>query len=197
MSTFQRTRLESQPRQQRWWGLLIRGIVAVLFGLGTLFWPHLTLLVLVALFGVYVLIDGITAVIGALREYDTNPHWWVLFLEGLAGIVIGVLTFVLPGLTALALLYLIAIWAIVTGVMELVSAFAIRRVLPMEWTLIIAGILSIVLGIFLALRPVVGLLGLVWAIGIYAIIFGILLIVRAFQFRMREPSAPAAPAAPV
>jgi uncharacterized membrane protein HdeD (DUF308 family) len=169
---------------------LIRGIAAIIFGLGALFWPHLTLLVLVALFGAYVLIDGITAVIGAIREHDTNSHWWILFLEGLAGIIIGVLTFVWPGITALALLYLIALWAIVTGVIELVSAFSVRRVIPMEWTLIVAGILSIALGVFLALQPIVGLLGLVWAIGIYAIIFGVLLIVRAFQFRERAPAAP-------
>lgn len=177
----------AEPRlmRQHWWMLLIRGIAAVLFGLAALFWPGLTLLVLVALFGAYALIDGIAAVIGAIRERHVAPRWWVLLLEGIVGIIVGILTFIWPGITALALLFLIAAWAIITGVVEIVAALSMNRALALEWTLALAGILSLLLGAFLILQPAASLLGLVWAIGVYALIFGVLLIVRAFQFRSR------------
>ncbi|MBE3559707.1 MAG: HdeD family acid-resistance protein [Ktedonobacteraceae bacterium] len=173
----------SRLMRQYWWSLLIRGIVAILFGLAALFWPRLTLLVLVTLFGAFALIDGIVAVFVSLQERETAPRWWMLLLEGLAGIIIGLVTFFWPGITAFALLYLIAAWAIITGIFEIAAGFAMNRAFGFEWTLIIVGILSVLLGIFLAFQPVAGLLAIVWVIGIYALIAGILLIVRAFQFR--------------
>jgi uncharacterized membrane protein HdeD (DUF308 family) len=174
---------DMQISRHYWWVLGLRGLLAVLFGLAAIVWPRLTLLVLVLLFGAYALVGGVMAVLVSLQERGVFARWWVLLLEGLAGIAAGVLTFFWPAITALALLYLIAAWAIVTGLFEIAAAFSARLPLALEWTLAVAGILSVVLGIFLAIRPGAGLLGLVWVIGVYAIVFGILLIIRAFQFR--------------
>jgi uncharacterized membrane protein HdeD (DUF308 family) len=166
-----------------WWLMGLRGLLAVAFGVIAIVWPHVTLLVLVLLFGAYVLVDGVVAVIVSLQERKNFRQWWVLLLGGLAGIVVGVLTFVWPAITALVLLYLIAAWAIVTGVLEI--AAAVSGLLPVvaEWTLALAGIISILLGVLLAILPGVGLLSLVWVIGVYAIVYGVILIIRAFQFR--------------
>ncbi|MBV9691797.1 MAG: HdeD family acid-resistance protein [Ktedonobacteraceae bacterium] len=166
-----------------WWLLVIRGLVAVLFGLAAIVWPGLTLLVLVILFGAYALVDGVVAVIVALQERSIFRRWWVLLVEGLVGVAIGVITFFWPAITALVLLYLIAVWAIVTGIFELAAAFSGRVPVATEWTLALAGILSVLLGVLLAALPRAGLLSLVWLIGAYAIVFGVLLIIRAFQFR--------------
>src|SRR5712692_2477629 len=117
-----------------WWMLLIRGVVAVLFGLAAIVLTGLTALVLVYLFGAFALIDGIVAVVVSLQERAVAPRWWVLLIEGIVGILIGVLTFFSPLVTALALLYLIAAWAILTGVIEIVAAFSLRRALVLEWT---------------------------------------------------------------
>lgn len=165
------------------WLMGIRGILAVLFGLAAIVWPRLTLFVLVILFGAYALVNGVIAVIVSLQESRNFRHWWVLLLEGLAGIAVGVLTFIWPAITALALLYLIAAWAIVTGVFEIAAAFSGWLPLAMEWTLALAGVLSVLFGVLLAILPGVGLLSLVWLIGLYAIVFGVVLIIRAIQFR--------------
>ena len=173
----------AQMYRRYWWMLLIRGVVAVLFGLAAIVWPGLTALVLVYLFGAFAFVDGIVAVVVSLQERAIVPRWWVLLIEGIVGILIGVLTFFSPIVTALILLYLIATWAILTGILEIAAAFSMRRALVLEWTLAIAGILSILLGILLAIQPVSGILAVVWIIGVYAIVFGVLLIIRAFQFR--------------
>jgi uncharacterized membrane protein HdeD (DUF308 family) len=178
------TNVHAQVTRQYWLSLLIRGIIAVLFGLAAILWPGLTVLFLVALFGVYAFIDGVVDVVAAFRESKTVQYWWLLLLEGLVGIVIGIVTFFWPAITALILLYLIAIWAIVTGIFEIGAVFSKdNRSLSSEWTLGAAGVISIILGIILVLEPRGGILALVWTVGIYAIIFGILLLIRAFQFR--------------
>jgi uncharacterized membrane protein HdeD (DUF308 family) len=173
----------AQVSRNYWWLMGIRGILAVLFGLAAIVWPRLTLFVLVILFGAYALVNGVIAVIVSLQESRNFRHWWVLLLEGLAGIAVGVLTFIWPAITALALLYLIAAWAIVTGVFEIAAAFSGWLPLAMEWTLALAGVLSVLFGVLLAILPGVGLLSLVWLIGLYAIVFGVVLIIRAIQFR--------------
>lgn len=181
----------TQVSRNYWWTLAIRGLVAVFFGLAALLWPGLTLFILVIFFGAYVLIDGVVAMITSFQGRGNFRQWWVLLLEGLAGIVAGVLTFVWPAITALALLYLIAGWAIVTGVLEIAAAFSGRMQVAHEWTLAFAGALSVLLGVLLAVRPGAGLLSLVWVIGIYAIVFGVLLIIRAFEFRRTSELSPA------
>jgi uncharacterized membrane protein HdeD (DUF308 family) len=173
----------TQVSRHYWWLMAIRGLLAVLFGLAAIVWPGLTLFVLVILFGAYALVDGVVAVTVSFQERKSVRQWWVVLLGGIAGIIVGVLTFVWPAITALVLLYLIAAWAIVTGILEIAAAFSRRLPIAHEWTLVLAGILSVLFGVLLAILPGVGLLSLVWLIGIYALAFGVVLIIRAFQFR--------------
>jgi uncharacterized membrane protein HdeD (DUF308 family) len=168
---------------RNWWALALRGLVAILFGVLALLWPGLTLLALVFLFGAYVLVDGIVALLSALRAAQRHRRWGMLLLEGLAGIVAGILTFVWPGITTIVLLYLIAAWAVVTGILEVVTAIALREELRGEWLLGLSGVASVVFGILLFAQPGAGAVALVWLIGWYAIIFGILLLAVAFRLR--------------
>ena len=172
-----------QAVRRNWWMLALRGVLAIIFGLIALFAPGIALLAFVYVFAVYALIDGIMAVYIAIRERGSLSRWgWVLF-EGILGIIAGIVAFVYPGLTALVLLYIVAIWAVVTGIMEIVTAIAIRGFVAREWALGLAGILSIIFGIVLFIFPGAGLLSILWLVGIYGIVFGILFIVRAFQMR--------------
>jgi uncharacterized membrane protein HdeD (DUF308 family) len=163
---------------RNWWVLLIRGILAVLFAVMAFTLPGLTLVTLVLLYGVYALADGLTALFvgGSARA------WWLL-LAGVLGVIISICTFIYPGITAVALLYLIAAWAIVRGVFEIVTAIQLRREISNEWLLIIAGILSIIFGVALVANPAVGALAVVWIIGAYAFVFGLMMIVLAFRLR--------------
>jgi uncharacterized membrane protein HdeD (DUF308 family) len=162
-----------------WWVMALRGLLAVLFGLAAFFWPGITLVALVFLFGAYALVDGVLAIVSAFR----GGEWWPLLLEGVIGIAAGVAAFVWPGITALALLYVIAVWAIVTGVLEVVAAIRLRREIENEWLLGLGGALSILLGVIMVAVPGAGALGLVWAIGAYALLFGAMLIVLGFRLR--------------
>ena len=163
-----------------WWVLLVRGVAAALFGILTLIWPTVTLRVLVLLFGAYAFINGIFAEYVGTRARIDGKRWWMMILAGLVSIVIGVLTFIWPKVTALALLYLIAAWAIITGVFELTAAIWLRKTIKGEWLLALCGILSLLFGMLLAILPGPGALAIIWLIGIYAIIFGVLLIIAAF-----------------
>ena len=166
----------------RWWAVLIRGIAAVLFGVVALFRPGLSLALLVALFGAYALVDGVFAIVTAFRK-DRGAPWWALVIEGIAGIVVAGIAFARPGITALALLYLIAAWCIVTGVAEIGAAIRLRKLIKGEWLLALAGVLSIIFGVLIASRPAAGLATLVWLIGVYAIVFGGLEIGLSFRLR--------------
>jgi uncharacterized membrane protein HdeD (DUF308 family) len=166
-----------------WWVLALRGLAAVLFGLVALIFPGIALLAFVFVFGAYALIDGITAVFVSFQERGSTSHWLALLVEGIVSIIIGILAFAWPAITALVLLYLVAAWAIITGVMEISAAFMRRLPVTQEWALGLAGVLSIIFGIILFVHPGAGLLTILWLVGIYAIVFGVLLIVRSFQFR--------------
>jgi uncharacterized membrane protein HdeD (DUF308 family) len=172
-----------QAIKRNWWLLALRGVFAIIFGLIALFFPGIALRAFIIVFGVYAIIDGIAAVVIAIQERGSLSRWgWVLF-EGIISILAGIVAFVYPGITALALLFVVAIYAILTGILEIVAAFVIRGFAAREWALGIAGVLSIIFGIILFIRPGAGLLTILWLVGIYAIIFGILFIVRAFQMR--------------
>jgi uncharacterized membrane protein HdeD (DUF308 family) len=166
-----------------WWILALRGLAAVIFGVIALLFPGIALLALIYIFAAYALIDGVTAVIVAIQERGASRRWPILLAEGLISIIFGILAFAWPGVTALFLLYLIAIWAIFTGVMEIAAAFMMRNMVTREWALGIAGALSIIFGILLIINPGTGIITVLWLLGIYAIVFGVLLIIRAFQFR--------------
>jgi uncharacterized membrane protein HdeD (DUF308 family) len=174
---------------QNWWMVVLRGLLAILFGLGAFLWPGVTWLTLVLLFGIYAVIDGVIAVATGLRHTKDSSRWWIFLLEGLVSIGAGVIAFLRPGLTAYVLLLLIAAWAIVTGVLEIVAAIRLRREITNEWLLAFGGLLSIALGIVLFLQPVAGGLALIWMIGTYAILFGIVLITLGFRLKSLQVPA--------
>jgi uncharacterized membrane protein HdeD (DUF308 family) len=168
---------------RKWWAMALRGVVAILFGIMAILWPALTLVTLVLLFGAYAFLDGVLAVIAGVVARRRSERWWAVLLEGVAGMIIGLLAFFWPGVTALVLLYLIAAWALITGVLEIIAAIQLRRVITREWSMILSGLASIVFGLLLVFFPGAGALGLVWLIGAYAIAFGLLLLVLAFRLR--------------
>ena len=169
-----------------WWALLLRGIAAVLFGLAALFWPNETLWVLIVFFGAYALVSGVFTIVAGIRD---PARRWLLLTEGALGVVAGLIAFFWPGLTALVLLYVIAAWAIFTGVLQIMAAISLRREIDNEWFMILGGALSVLFGILLAVLPGVGLLSLTWLIGLYALIFGVAFIVLGFRVRGHAPSS--------
>lgn len=166
-----------------WWLLALRGLMAILFGVLAFIWPGATLLTLVWLFGAFALVNGILSLVLAARTPKGYPKVGSLILGGLLGILAGLLAFIMPGITALGLIILIAAWAIATGVMELVAAVRLRKIITNEWLLILAGIASVGFGIILLIQPAIGALALVWWIGAWALIFGILTLILAFKMR--------------
>ncbi len=169
---------------RNWRLYVLRGVLAILFGLAALFWPGMTLGVLVILFGAYVTLEGILAIVAALQHGIRDS--WLVFLEGIAGVVVGLITFFWPAVTAVALLVLIAVWAIVTGILEIAAAVQLRREIVGEWVLIMTGGLSILIGILLIANPGAGILAVIVLIGVYAILFGALLIYLGVKVRSHE-----------
>ena len=167
---------------RNWWALALRGVVALLLGVAAFVLPGVTLAVFVALFGAYAVVDGVLAIIAGVRAAERHERWWSPVLKGLAGIAAGVLAFVWPALTALALLNLIAGWAIVTGVLEIVAAVHLHRAHG-EWLLVLNGVLSVLFGLLVIVWPGAGVLTLLWLIGTYSIVFGVVLLVLAFRLR--------------
>lgn len=168
---------------RNWGWVMLRGVAALTFGLLTLFNPAISLGALIILFGAYALVDGIFTIISAIANRHDEEHWVALLIGGIVGVAAGVVTFVMPGLTALVLLYIIAAWAIITGVAEIVAAIRLRRVIAHEWLLILAGVLSVIFGVLLLVAPGAGALAIVLWIGAYATVFGIVVIALAFRLR--------------
>jgi uncharacterized membrane protein HdeD (DUF308 family) len=166
---------------RNWWLYAVRGIVAIIFGVVAFARPEQALQALVLVFGAYALVDGTFAIFAGIASHRYFKRWWAVLLEGVAGVVIGLLTFFWPNITALALLYFIAAWALITGIFEIVAAIQLRRVITGEWALIFSGLLSIVFGVLLFVFPAVGAVSVLWVIGIYAVVFGISEIVFAFR----------------
>jgi uncharacterized membrane protein HdeD (DUF308 family) len=167
---------------RNWWIVLLRGLAGICFGIITFIAPAISLAILVLVWGAYALADGILALVTAIRRRGED-RWWVFFVEGLVGIAAGVLTLIWPGLTAIALLYLIAAWAIVTGALEIAAAIRLRKVIANEWLLGLSGIASLGFGILLILFPGAGALTVVIWIGAYALVFGALVVALAFRLR--------------
>jgi len=174
---------------RNWWLVVLRGVLSILFGLIAFFMPGITLAALVVVFGAWAFVDGIFAIVSAVSGQGGRP-WWGLVLRGFAGIVAGVLAFLWPGITAIVLLFVIAAWAIVGGVFEIVAAIRLRKQIEGEWLLGIAGALSVLFGILLLLNPGAGALAVLWMIGAYAIVFGIINIVLGFRLRNLHGRAP-------
>jgi uncharacterized membrane protein HdeD (DUF308 family) len=168
----------------RWWVLVVRGLAAVSFGVVALAWPGISLLALVLLWAAYALVDGAASVAVAVRAGGKGRRWgWMLF-EGLVGIGAGVLTAVWPGITAFVLLMVIAVWAVLTGVAEIVAAIQLRHVIRGEWMLAVSGVLSIGFGVVTVILPGPSALALVTILGLYAVAFGAL--VTGLGFRVHH-----------
>lgn len=166
-----------------WWLLVLRGLAAIIFGVLTWIVPGISLASLVLLFGAYAMADGIFNIWAALVGPRETESRWVLALWGLVGVGAGILTFAAPDVTALALLFYIAAWAIATGVLEIVVAIRLRKEIEGEWWLILAGLASVAFGLLLMARPGAGALTVLWLIASYAIVFGVLLLLLAFKAR--------------
>jgi uncharacterized membrane protein HdeD (DUF308 family) len=166
-----------------WWALTIRGIVAIFFGVFTFLWPAITLTVLALLFGAYALVDGIFNIVAAIRGRPGEERWWLLLLEGIVSLVAAAVTFLSPGITVLAFIYVIAAWAVLTGLLEFVAAVRLRKYISGEWLLALAGIASVVFGFLLAFWPFTGELVVAWWIAAYAIVFGVILVALSFRLR--------------
>lgn len=160
-----------------WWALVLRGLAAIAFGVLAFVWPQITLTALVFLWGAYALVDGAFAIAAGVKSHGENKRWWVLLLEGILGVAAGLVAFLVPGITALVLLILIAAWAMVTGAFEIAAAIQLRKYIKGEWLLALAGVASVLFGLALLSNPAAGALALVWLIGAYSIVFGVLLIV--------------------
>ena len=169
--------------KHHWWVPVLRGVVAVIFGIMAFAYPGLTLAVLVILFGAWVLVDGIFRIIGAIGHRSSDPDWGWQLVIGILGIIIGFLTFHAPAVTALALVIYIAAWALMIGVSEIVIAIKLRQEIKGEWFLILMGVVSILFAIMLLWNPLPGALALVWLIASYAIVFGVLGIIFGFRLR--------------
>jgi uncharacterized membrane protein HdeD (DUF308 family) len=168
---------------RNWWVLLLRGICALLFGLMAFAWPGITLTALIILFGVYALLDGLVAVALALSGKADGRAWWEMLTVGLLGIAAGVATFIWPALTAVVLLVMIAIWSILRGIFEIAASIKLCKVIEHEWLLGTAGVLSIAFGVVLLMRPMLGALAVMWIIGAYAILFGVIAIALSLRLR--------------
>lgn len=165
------------------WAMIFRGIIAILFGVLALFWPGLTLELLVFLFAFYALFDGIIAIIAAISSMAHHKEWWTFLLEGIVGLAVGIIVLVWPEVTLVVLIYLIAAWAVVTGIMEFIAAFSPIFDTGTKILIGLAGILSAVLGFIIFFYPITGILVVTWLIGIYALLFGILLIIFGVQVK--------------
>jgi uncharacterized membrane protein HdeD (DUF308 family) len=165
-----------------WWVVALRGVAAVILGILTLLFPGLALLTLVSLFGIYALIDGISMAIISI-QHRQETYWWVHLLEGLVGILAGILTIMYPDITSLILLYIIASWAVLTGLFEIWAAVQLRKAIQGELWLGLGGVISILFGFLLILSPSTGALAVLTIIGIYAIAFGVVLLILSFRLR--------------
>ncbi len=164
--------------------LLLRGIVAILFGILAFAWPTLTVVILTTIFAVYAFVDGILALVAGL-----TARWPIVTILGVIGILIGLLAFFFPGAIAVTLVFVIAAWAVLRGAAEIAAAVELRRTIPNEWSMILDGILSVLFGVLLFAYPAAGALSVIFIIGAYAIIIGILRIVVAFRVK-RHPWLP-------
>lgn len=167
---------------ENWCLYILRGILALCFGLIVLIWPGLTLEILIMLFGIYALLQGVVA-FAVVFKYGKENFSWLILLEGIAGIAVGFFAFIWPALTAFILLVFIALWAIITGLLEIVAAIQLSKARTGEWILGLAGVISVFFGAVLLLNPSIIILAMVWMVALYAIIFGLLMMYIGIKFR--------------
>jgi uncharacterized membrane protein HdeD (DUF308 family) len=169
---------------RNWWLVVLRGVLAVVFGIAAFIWPGPTLAALVLLFGAYALVDGIFAIGAGIAGWGVSgsSRWW-LVLGGLAGVIVGLITFFYPNITAIVLLYFIGAWAIVTGIFQVIGAIQLRQEINDEWLLIFSGVLSVIFGVLVFVYPQATALSILWLIALYAVVFGIAMIALGFRVK--------------
>ena len=138
---------------------------------------------LVLVFGAYVFVDGLLGIYTAIKSRQQSRHWWVVLLWGLTGVVVGVLTVINPAITALVLTIYIGVWALMTGVVEIVAALRLRKEIEGEWLLVLGGLISVLFGAFVLAQPGAGMMAMLWVIATYAVIFGVLMVLLAFKVK--------------
>jgi uncharacterized membrane protein HdeD (DUF308 family) len=166
-----------------WWLVLLRGLAAIVFGILAWTWPGATLITLVLLWGAYALVDGVAALVSGWQAKDSGKPMWQIVLIGAIGIAAGIFTFVQPDVTAVALLILIAAWAIVHGIFEISAAIRLRKEIKNEWLLILSGVISVVFGGLMIANPGAGAMALLWVIGVFSVAYGILLVILSFKLK--------------
>jgi len=182
---------------RNWIWIVLRGVAAILFGVLCFVTPGITLAALVLVWGAYALFDGLVALMAGFKIRMGGKPTWPLVLVGLVGVAAGITTLLRPQITALVLLSFIAAWALITGVLQIAAAVRFRKVIPNEWTLILAGLLSVAFGVFMLVRPGAGALAVVWIIGWYATLLGVFLVMLGFRIKgftdhlMPKPAAQA------
>jgi uncharacterized membrane protein HdeD (DUF308 family) len=169
--------------QRTWWSLLIRGIAAIVFGILALFWPDRVLDTVVTLLGVFVLVVGIIFTIGALTQRGPDRHWLRHLVPGIIGIVVGIITIARPEFLAVVIIYLIAAWAVIHGIGEIHAALRLRKDVAGEWMPLVIGIASVVIGVILFLQPLMAGAVIIWLVGLFMLILGILWLIMAFRAR--------------
>jgi uncharacterized membrane protein HdeD (DUF308 family) len=170
---------------QNWWAIALRSVLAIIFGLIALFVPVATMLSLVLLFSAYMLVDGIFAIVAAVRAARRHERWGLLVLQGVISILAGVVAFLWPGITVIAFVLLVAVWALVSGGLMLGAAFRLK-IDHGRWWLALGGIASLVYGALLIVAPLIGALVMTWWLGAYSIVLGVTLLVLAFKLRSRR-----------
>jgi uncharacterized membrane protein HdeD (DUF308 family) len=169
-----------------WWAFIARGVLAIALGVMVYAWPAITVTALIIVFGIYAFADGVFLLVKAIGGWKARDDRWLLLFEGLLGIGIGLITFFAPGVTAIGLLFYIAAWSLTTGILEIVGAIRLRKEIQGEVLWIFSGIVSILLAFFLMIFPGAGIVGLVWLLGLYAIVFGVLLIALGIRIRVHR-----------
>lgn len=168
---------------KNWWVFILRGVLAVIFGIAALFFPTAAFLSLVLVFGIFALIDGVFTVAAAFIADVKTENWWWLIFSGAIGIIIGVLTIWQPFAMGLAWIFVIAVWAIMTGIFEIFTAVRLRKLIEREWMMIVSGLLSVAFGVLAAVFPSSGAFAVGFIVGIYALMYGVLNFMFAFRLR--------------
>ncbi|WP_072804825.1 HdeD family acid-resistance protein [Rhodococcoides yunnanense] len=174
-----------------WWAVLLRGIFAIVFGIIALVWPEVTVWALVVVFGAYAIVDGISAIVRSIRARTVQSGWVWWLLGGIVSLGAGIVAFVWPEITALAAVFVIGIWAIVGGILEIFGSFRLRKLDgAAHWVLLlVAGVIELLFGLVLVFFPVSSILSIVWLVGVFAIVFGVLFVASAFQVRSAAKKA--------
>ncbi|PVE24554.1 hypothetical protein DC522_09405 [Microvirga sp. KLBC 81] len=170
---------------RNWWAVALRGVFAIIFALIAFFWPGATILSFVLFFSAYMLVDGVFGIVSGIRAASRNERWGLLILEGVLNILVGIIAFVMPGLTVVFFVTLLAVWSLITGILMIVAAFKLNPAFGRGW-LIFSGLVSVLFGVALLIAPLIGAVVLTWWLGAYAMVFGIALVMLAFKLRSRK-----------